>query len=276
MSETIKQVPANGISMEAGVSGSGPPVVLVHGFPHTRHLWDKVTPELGRHHQVIAPDLRGCGGSTRATHGYDAMTLAADLLSMVDELGLEETDLVAIDAGVPAAFVLAMQHPDRVRRLVLMESTLGTLPGAVEFFGGGPPWWFGFHQVERLAETVLVGQEGAYLDFFYRAGTCDGAGIDRTVRDAFVESYTGAESLRCAFEYYRAMPRSARQIADLTTRGRLSVPTMAIGAQPVGETLERQLRPVTEDLRAELIAGCGHIIPLDRPEALLALLEGFL
>jgi pimeloyl-ACP methyl ester carboxylesterase len=72
------------------------------------------------------------------------------------------------------------------------------------------------------------------------------------------------------------MPTTGRQVADAAATGRLRVPTMAIGARPVGDALERQLRPITDDLTGHVIKDCGHIIPLDRPDALLPLLDGFL
>ena len=276
MVERVERLVGNGITIEADVSGEGPPVVLVHGFPHTRRVWSRVAAELSVGRQVIALDLRGIGGSTRAVDGYDADTLAGDLVCVLDGLDISGADVVALDAGVPAAFLLALQHPHRVRRLVLMESTLGTLPGAEDFFRAGPPWWFGFHQVPGLAEQVIEGHEGDYLDFFYRIGTWSGSGIDPDTRDAFVRSYSGTESLRCGFEYYRAMPETARQISGAVASRLLSVPTMAIGSHPVGDALAKQLAPITSDLRSVHIDDCGHIIPLDRPELLLELLAEFL
>jgi len=83
-------------------------------------------------------------------------------------------------------------------------------------------------------------------------------------------------SLRCAFEHYRAMPTTARQIEAATAERRLSVPALAIGAHPVGSALYQQLRQVGQDVTGLDIAECGHIIPLDRPEALLAALSDFL
>jgi pimeloyl-ACP methyl ester carboxylesterase len=271
-----ENVRTNGVTLATTVDGEGPAVLLVHGFPHTRMLWSEVMPDLARTHRVIAPDLRGVGGSTRASDGYDAVNLAADLLGLLDALHVDSAAVVAIDAGVPPAFVLALQHSDRVRSLVLMESTLGALPGAENFFRAGAPWWFGFQQVPGLAERVLTGHEGEYLDFFYRAGTHDHRGLTPAIRDAFVASYTGTESLRCAFEYYRAMPTTAQQIGDLTSRLRLRPPTLAIGSQPVGDTLARQLAPFADDLQSEHIDNCGHILPLDQPAELAALLDGFL
>ncbi|MEO6087872.1 MAG: alpha/beta hydrolase [Umezawaea sp.] len=269
---TVSRVAANGIKITVATAGAGPAVLLLHGFPHTWRIWEKVIPTLAEGRRVIAPDLRGLGGTTRAEDGYDARTLAEDAAALLDALGEDTATVIGIDAGAPPAFLLAMHHPERVERLVLMESLLADLPGAEGF---SPPWWFGFHQVPDLAEEVLVGHEDDYLRFFLNAGT-RGRGVPSEVEAAFVDAYTGRESLRCAFAHYRAMPTSAEQIRDAVRHGRLTTPTLAIGAHPVGSTLERQLRPITDDLTGHVIADCGHIIPLDRPDALLPLLADFL
>jgi pimeloyl-ACP methyl ester carboxylesterase len=267
----VRRVAANGIDVNVAVAGSGPAVLLLHGFPHTWRVWTDVIAGLAPHHRVIAPDLRGLGGTTRAAGGYDAGNLAADAEGLLDGLGVGRAAVVAIDAGVPPAFLLAMRRPERVRRLVLMESLLGRLPGAE---GLAAPWWFGFHSVPDLPETVLLGHEAEYVGWFLDAGT-GGRGIPDGIRDAFVRAYTGREALRCAFEYYRAAPVNARQIRDAVGGGGPVMPTMAIGARPVGNVLERQLRPFAADLSGHVIEDCGHIVPLDRPDALLGLLAPF-
>jgi pimeloyl-ACP methyl ester carboxylesterase len=166
-----------------------------------------------------------------------------------------------------------MRSSERVRRLVLMESLLAPLPGAEAF---RPQWWFGFHAVPGLAETVLAGHEREYVEWFLRAGTHDGQGVGPAVRDAFVSAYTGDDSLRCGFEYYRAFPANATQIRAATATSRLAVPTLAIGTNSVGDALHRQLEPITDALTGHVIPNCGHIIPLDQPNALLDLLVPFL
>ncbi|SFW91814.1 alpha/beta fold hydrolase [Amycolatopsis australiensis] len=264
----------NGIEVGVTVTGDGPAVLLLHGFPHTRRLWAEVVPHLATRYRVITPDLRGLGASARPDGGYDAGTLAADAEALLDALGEPAAAVVGIDAGTPPAFLLAMRRPERVRRLVLMESLLGRLPGAEDFLAGGPPWWFGFHAVPGLAETVLAGHEAEYVDWFLQAGT-QGRGVPREIRDDFVAAYTGQDALRGAFAHYRAMPVSAGQIADAVAAGRLAVPTMAIGAHPVGDALAHQLAPVADDLVTHLVADCGHIIPLDRPDVLVPLLRSF-
>jgi pimeloyl-ACP methyl ester carboxylesterase len=272
---SLTRVAVNGIELNVAIAGEGPAVLLLHGFPHTWRLWTEVIAGLSGRYRVIAPDQRGFGASTRAPDGYDAGTLATDAESLLDALGEPTAAVVGIDAGTPPAFLLGMRRPDRVRRLVLMESLLGLLPGAEEFLAGGAPWWFGFHSVPGLAEKVLAGHEAEYIDWFLTGGT-RGRGVPGPIRDAFADAYTGPDALRCAFSYYRALPVSARQIQDAVDTRRLTVPTMAIGAHPVGRSLERQLRPVSDDLVGHLIEDCGHIIPLDRPDALLPLLTSFL
>ncbi|MEU7209911.1 alpha/beta hydrolase [Streptomyces sp. NPDC044989] len=271
----LRRVAVNGVELNVALLGEGPAVLLLHGFPHTWQLWAAVMGPLAERHRVIAPDMRGAGASTRAAGGYDAGTLASDAEALLDALDVRSAAVVGIDAGTPPAFVLAMRRPDLVRRLVVMESLLGGLPGAEGFLAQGAPWWFGFHAVPGLAEAVLTGHEAQYVDWFLDTGSL-GEGVDPAVRDAFVRAYTGADALRCAFSYYRALPTSGEQIAECVDGGRLTVPTMAVGARPVGRALERQLRPVADDLVGHVIEDCGHIIPLHRPEVLLRLVEPFL
>ncbi|WP_030928732.1 alpha/beta fold hydrolase [Streptomyces sp. NRRL S-646] len=271
----LRRVAVNGVELNVALDGQGPPVLLLHGFPHTWQLWQDVMAGLSDRHTVIAPDLRGLGASSRAESGYDAATLADDAAALLEQLGVHDAAVAGIDAGTPPAFLLAMRRPDLVQRLVVMESLLGRLPGAEDFLSDGAPWWFGFHSVPHLAEEVLRGNEARYVDWFLTTGTL-GEGVPPHIRDAFVHAYSGSEALRCAFSYYRALPQSAAQVERTVAQGRLTVPTMTVGSHPVGAALEYQLRPVADDLTGRTIEDCGHIIPLHRPQALLDLLRPFL
>ncbi|MCS0605535.1 alpha/beta hydrolase [Streptomyces sp. LP11] len=267
----LRRITVNGVALNVATAGRGPAVLLLHGFPHTWRLWTDVIGELSRRWRVIAPDLRGFGDSARPPDGYDAGTLAADAEALLAALDVESAAVVGIDAGTPPAFLLGMRGPGLVRRLVLMESLLGRLPGAEGFLADGPPWWFGFHAVPALAESVLVGHEERYVGWFLDQGTL-GRGVRDEVRDAIVRTYRGTDALRGAFGLYRALPDTVRQIEAALGSARLTVPTMTIGAHPVGRALEHQLRPHADDLRGHVLPDCGHIIPLDRPGPLLDLL----
>jgi pimeloyl-ACP methyl ester carboxylesterase len=270
-----QRITIDGVTLNVAVAGTGPAVVLLHGFPHTWRIWEPLLPALSASRTVIAPDLRGLGDSGRPTSGYTAGDVAADVIGLLDALGIERADVLGMDLGAPPAFLLGIGHPERVRRLVVMESLLGALPGAEQFLAAGPPWWFGFHSVPDLAETVLLGNEPAYLDFFLHAGTL-GDGVTPAFREAVHAAYSGREALHHAFEHYRALPESAEQIAAAVAGARLTVPTLAIGAHPVGDAIFRQLQPIGDDVSGTVLPGTGHIVPQHRPAELLATLEGFL
>ncbi|WP_427891973.1 alpha/beta fold hydrolase [Kribbella sp. GL6] len=249
-------------------AGEGPGMVLLHGWPHTSYLWHRVIPLLSQDHRVVAPDLRGLGASTRTPGGRDAATLASDVIQLLDALGLADATLVAIDAAVPPAFLAALRYPDRVERLVLME---GLLPGAEAF---PTPWWFGFHSVPGLAESVLPGHEAEYLGWFL-TGPSVRRDIGADARDNFVAAYTGRDALRAGFELYREAGNNAAQIRDALEEVRLTVPTLAISGGVVGDALHAQLLEVADNLTHAAIPDCGHIIPLEQPEALASAMRMF-
>ncbi|MDC0677409.1 alpha/beta fold hydrolase [Sorangium atrum] len=262
--------------MEVAIAGAGPAVLLVHGIPHTWFLWRRVIAALADRYFVIAPDLRGLGGTERARMGFDVTTVAGDLAGLLDVLGVASVAAVGIDLGVQTAFMLAMTSPGRVRCVALMEGLVGTLPGAESFLSRGAPWWFGFHGVPELPETLIAGHEAAYVDYFLAIGTYERRGVAPEAREAFVRAYSGRESIRCMCEHYRAMPESARQIASITSARRLDIPTLAIAGGVIDGALAGQLQGVAPHLATATIDNAAHILPEDQPETLLSLLEPFI
>ena len=268
-----QDVATNGIHLHVATMGHGPAVLLLHGWPHTGALWTEVMPLLAdAGFRAIAPDLRGLGGSTRAADGYDLHTQADDMASLLSALDVENAMVVGVDLGVGIAWMLAMRHRAMIRRLALSEGMIGDLPGAERFLSRGVPWWFGFHGVRGLAETVIEGNEGAYLDWFYK----DVPAIPLEIRDAFVAAYSGREALRCGFEQYRAFPENGRQVrAALADRKTVEQPTLAIIGGVVGDAIHGQLDPIAPHLRRIDIADCHHIVPLEQPRAFAETLIAF-
>ena len=148
-------------------AGSGPPVVLLHGWPQTWCEWRHIIPALAQRYTVIAPDLRGLGDSSRPLQGYDKQTVANDIWQLVDgKLGHERFFLVGHDWGGPTAYALTAQHPEAVRRLVIVDVVI---PGdGGDFSQGGRRWHHQFHMTPDLPEALTQGREDVYLAWFYR------------------------------------------------------------------------------------------------------------
>lgn len=268
-----QHIATNGIHLNVATLGEGPAILLLHGWPHTGALWNGVMPLLAEAgFRVVAPDLRGLGDSTRADEGYDLATQADDMAGLLSALQIEQAMVVGIDLGVGIAWMLAMRHPTLIRQLALCEGMLGDLPGAERFLARGAPWWFGFHSVPGLAESVLEGHEGTYLDWFYK----DVPSMAPDLHKAFVKAYTGREALRCGFEHYRAFPENGRQIrAMLASHESVKQPTLAIIGGVVGDAIHAQLAPIAPDLHRVDIPNCKHIVPLEQPRAFADTLIAF-
>lgn len=269
--ETVETVEVNGIRVSVRRTGRGEPIVLLHGFPHTKELWRNVEPLLTHAgYQVIAPDLRGLGDTERARTAFDAQNMAVDQVRLLDALSLDAAHIVGFDVGAAVAFSLAAEHPNRVLTLTIMEAIIGGLPGAEEFFRAGGPWWFGFHQAPGgLAEDIVAGGEDRYIRFFLESRSRTRVPDD--LAQHFIHAYTGRDSLRAAFEHYRAMPSNARSNSSWAEHGRLTMPVAAV-TSTVGDLLARQLAPFADDLEGYLLPDSGHVVPLDAPQEVAEIL----
>lgn len=271
---TTTHIRSDALTLNVATAGQGPAIVLLHGFPHTWQVWEPIMPALAEAHTVIAPDLRGLGGSSRPVDGYTAADVADDVITVLDAFDLGTAVIVGMDLGAQAAALLALTCPDRVRSLVLSEAVIGGLSGAEEF-QASPPWWFGFHAVPGLAESVLAGNEREYVDFFLRTGTL-GAGVSESFRAAALDAYAAPGALEAAFRHYRSLPESAQQVAVAAAASRLTMPVLTIGASTVRDITYRQIAPLADDAESSVFETAGHIIPQHQPDAFLTALTNHL
>ncbi|MDB5674507.1 MAG: alpha/beta hydrolase fold, partial [Sphingomonas bacterium] len=119
-----QEIAANGTTLHVRVGGSGPAVVLLHGYGETGDMWAPLAADLARDHKVIVPDLRGMGFSARPAGGYDKKTQGQDVAALLDTLKVTKADVVAHDIGNMVAYAFAAQYPARVTKLVLMDAPL--------------------------------------------------------------------------------------------------------------------------------------------------------
>ena len=110
---THRTIEVGAITMHVAEAGSGPPVLLLHGWPQHWYAWRKVVPGLATDHHVICPDLRGFGWSDAPPGRYDKATLAQDIIGLLDAMKLERVDLVAHDWGAWIGFIMCLERPER-------------------------------------------------------------------------------------------------------------------------------------------------------------------
>jgi pimeloyl-ACP methyl ester carboxylesterase len=258
-------------------AGSGPPVVLLHGWPQTWYMWRDVLPGLSARYRVMAPDLRGLGDSSRPAGGYDTKTVAQDIWRLMQRLGHERFLVVAHDWGGPVAFALAAQHRDAVRGLAVLDVPV---PGDGSPLAAMARWHFGFHSEPDLPEALVEGREALYLGHFYRKG---GARIDAISDEAqreYVRAYSQPGAMRAGFNYYRALPLDVADNQQFLADGKLAMPVLCYGggAPGVGRGMAamESWQRVAVDVRGGVAEGCGHWIAEERPDWVVArLLEFF-
>ena len=138
-------IPTNGTQIYVRVGGAGPAVVLLHGFGETGDMWAPLAADLARDHFVIVPDLRGMGLSSRPAGGYDKKTQAEDIAGVLDLLKIDKADLVTHDIGNMVGYAFAAQHPERVKKFVIIDAPLPGIGPWDDIVRSHALWHFSFY-----------------------------------------------------------------------------------------------------------------------------------
>src|SRR6266581_8590873 len=161
----------NGVKLHYLVAGKGDPVVLLHGYAETSHMWLPLIAKLADKHSVIAPDLRGFGQSSAPPDGYTKAAMAQDVHALVKSLNYDRIRLVGHDIGLMVAYAYAAQYPSEVDRLVLMEAFLPGVGDWNNVFLLRDLWHFHFFGKTPLA--LVTGRERVYLEHFWNDFAAD-------------------------------------------------------------------------------------------------------
>ena len=277
---TSRFVDTGDLRLHAVTGGDGPPLLLVHGWPQLWYAWRMLMPALARDFSVVAVDQRGIGLSDKPHDGYDTGTLASDLVKLMDALGHQRFALYGTDTGMPIAYALAADHPDRVDRLAVSEAPLpGISPSPPLLLP--PPlnarlWHLAFNQLPDINEQLVTGRE----DIFFGAEFDASAGTHKLPGDVvryYIDTLAAdRDHLRGSFGFYRAIPATSAQNEQRKTR-RLTIPVLAIGGeQSGGEGPGSTMKLVADDVHTMVLAGSGHWVAEQAPEPLLAALTEFL
>jgi len=270
----------NGLRIHYVTGGSGPPILLIHGWPEDWHEWRKMMPQLAAKHTVIAVDLRGFGQSQIASSGYDRKTLADDLSQLMTKLNYSQVTVVGHDWGGPVAYAYAATHRDAVDRLIIVEGALDGPWSSKQSapFLHNPLWFFGFFEIPDFAEKVLAGHEKEFLDWFYRnKGFHIVPGSFSEAEITYYETaFARPGRLAASLQLYRTIDRDIADNSELSQTP-LSIPLLAIGARyGLGTMVAESMRHVAGSVAPVLMENTGHFIPDERPEALSRIVEAFL
>ena len=265
----------NGVRLHYLIAGKGDPIVLLHGFAETSHMWLPLISELSDKHTVIAPDLRGFGQSSAPADGYTKAAMAQDILALVRSLKYDRIRLVGHDIGLMVAYAYAAQYPGEVDRLVLMEAFL---PGVGDWNGVfllRDLWHFHFYGKTPLA--LVTGRERIYLEHFWNDFAADPAkSVSEADRKFYAGEYAQPGHMAAGMEVFRAFPRDAEDFAAFA-KNKLTMPLLVLsGEKAGGPFLIEQGRMVATDVEGVLVKGSGHWLMEEAPGQVIPKLVEFL
>jgi pimeloyl-ACP methyl ester carboxylesterase len=218
----------NGIKQHYVKAGSGPAVMLLHGWPQTWYEWRHVIGLLGSEFTVIAPDLRGFGYSSKPASGYDAATIAADLASLSAHFGLKDVTGIGHDWSAVFGYVYAASHRDHV--------------------------------------SALQGKERPYLQWFYEHFAYDPSAISASDIDVYVAAITQVGALRAGLAVYQDYFTTAEQVVAHSKKP-LTIPVRAFGGEAcLGGLTLTSVKAVAANAQGGVIERCGHWAAEERPD----------
>jgi pimeloyl-ACP methyl ester carboxylesterase len=274
-----RSAPVDGFSLAYERAGTGPPAVLLHGWPGTRQDYRDVVPVLAQHADVVLPDLRGFGESDRherpPNEAYSAAAQAASVLGLIRELELDRPVLVGYDVGSRIAQAIAREHPDASRALVLSPP----LPGAGDRIltqGGLREFWYQLFHRLPLSHELIDGDPDAvraYLRHFWEHWSAPGWELPAGRFDELVALYARPGAFAASIAWYRAGSGAVAQSAaerPPAPDARVTVPTTVLWGEheplfPVAWS--DRIGEFFADFELHVLEGVGHFAPAEAPQA---------
>ncbi len=273
---TTQEISTNDARIHVRVGGKGPAVVLIHGYGETGDMWAPLAAELMRDHQVIVPDLRGLGLSSKPAGGFDKKTQGEDIAGVMDALHVATADIVTHDIGNMVGFAFAMEHPDRVRRFVLIDAPVPGVGPWDEILKNPLLWHFRFGGPDM--ERLVKGRERIYLDRFWNEFSADPKHFDEASRQHYAKLYALPGAMHSGFEQFHAFDQDAiDNRAWLAAKGKLIMPVLALGGEKsFGDQMAVVMRGGATDVTGGIVPGSGHWIMEENPAATIKLVRDFL
>jgi haloacetate dehalogenase len=218
-------------------SGTGPPLLLLHGFPQTHLMWRAVAPLLARRFTVICPDLRGYGRSgcppSRPDHApYTKRAMAKEMVAVMEQLGFARFFVAGHDRGGRVAYRLALDHPEKVERLAVLDviPTADAWTRADSRFATAFWPWSLLAQPEPLPERLILGAPEAVIDNALGDWGSPAEAFSKEVRAAYAEALSDPKHVHAICEEYRAASTLdiEHDEADRKAKRRIDCPVLAL------------------------------------------------
>ena len=269
-----RDVTVRGVRLHVAQAGSGPPLLLLHGWPQHWWSWRHLIGPLAERYTVIAPDLRGWGWSDAPPGDYTKATFADDILALIDHEGLERVRILAHDWGGYAAFLLALGHPERVARLVALD-IVAPWPARPHLSQLALPLFLSYQVlVASPLGVALMTRRPGLVRAIIRLGSGPGMHWSPEELDAYADVLREPARAQASSACYRTF--LTREIGRGGHRAsQLTVPTLLImgGAS----SLHRIMAPrPTAHMQVRVIPGAGHFLAEEAPDQVLALATPFL
>jgi len=254
--------------------GTGPTVILLHGFPEDWYAYHRLMPRLAKQFTVVAVDLRGVGGSAAAVGGYDAANMAEDVRQLAEHLHLEHVYVVGHDIGGMVAYAFARRYPETSRGVMMLDVPLPGI-GPWDAVKAKPiTWHINFQQTPELPEQLLAGREAIYFRHFLDRDTFSDADVTH-----YAQAYAAPGHLRAMLEIYRAFP--ANEKFNASQQSAIGVPLVLAPGE--NSPFEKLMPSLAEALRAhgctnvkiEVIKNSVHYVADEQPDAVVELIERY-
>jgi pimeloyl-ACP methyl ester carboxylesterase len=264
----------DGVRINYKISGSGPVVVLLHGYAQTSHMWLPLMARLAGSHTVIAPDLRGIGGSERTTGGYDKKTMAQDVHALVRQLGHTQVTVVGHDIGLMVAYAYAAQYPREVNKVILMDAFLPGVGDWTHVWLMRDLWHFHFYGETPLA--LVKGRERIYFEHFWNDFAADRTkSIPEADRQIYAAAYARDDGMRAGFEVFRNFEQDAKDFAGFAAT-KLQMPFLVLtGEKASGTFLIDQVKLVATNVSGTVVKGSGHWLMEEATDQVIPAIVGF-
>ena len=271
----VHSVAVDGGTISVTMGGSGPAVLLIHGYAETSRMWKPLANTLAPRFTVIAPDLPGIGDSSIPKTGLDMQTSAERIHAAVRSLGYSKVRVVGHDIGLMVAYAYAALYPQEVEKLALMDAFLPGV-GAWEAVYNNPGIWH-FRFYGATPEALVKGRERIYFEHFWNDFAADKThSIPEADRVAYTLAYSRPGRMAAGFAYFASFPKTAADFTELA-KAQLTIPVLSIGGDKAnGAALGAQVKLVASAVTVIILKDTGHWILEERPQETISALTRFL